>query len=241
MKIKLILTSLLIAVSAKGFAQDIIHTLDSSPIEAKVTEITDDAVRYKTFDNLDGPDYVIPTSRVARILFENGTEKVFSHKKDASDEEDLGPYGPIVYHWGSFYDDRGRLYGKQMRKYLADTPYIGDYKKARNQFLWGSGLTVGGATLVLSAIAGGTFFAIMNSRYTEAGATTSLSSKLPAVFIGTGLAGAACVGAGIPLWIKGNRELGAITDEYNRQFGHESNASLQVGITGNGIGFALRF
>lgn len=241
MKAKLILLTLLMAVSAKGFAQDIIHTLENGRIESKVTEITDEQVRYKTFDNLDGPDYLISTSRVARIVFENGTEKVFPHKNAANPklEEDLGPYGPIVYRSGIFYDDRGRLYSKQMRSYLSDTPFAADYKKARRQFMWGSGLTVGGSTLVLASVAGGTFFAIMNRGMDTSTTTNSITSKMPAVLLTMGLTGAACLGAGIPLWVSGNRKLASITDGYNLQRGVA--CSLTLGATGSGMGLALRF
>lgn len=246
MKAKLILTTLLMVLCAKSFAQDIIHTFDSKPIEAKVTEITDEYVRYKTFDNLEGPDYRMPIGHVVRIVFENGTEKVFATLNN-SDDEYNGPYGPLAYRAGIFYDDLGRLYSKQLRKCLGDSVYDGEYRKARNQFILGSGLTVGGTTLLVGALAGGVMYTLINnswgSRTTQAGKT--VNSKGPAVaLIAIGVAGAGCIGAGIPLWIKSNRNLGAIADEYNLQhpaddFGYRP--SLTLGATENGFGLALRF
>ena len=78
MKAKIILTSILLAFCAEAFAQDIIHTTDRRTIEAKILEITDDDILYKTYDNLGGPDYRMSIDRVERIVFENGTEKTFS-------------------------------------------------------------------------------------------------------------------------------------------------------------------
>ena len=59
-----------------------------------------------------------------------------------------------------------------------------------------------------------------------------------------GITGAACLGVGIPLWIKGNRKLNAIADDYNQRYGRNAygyKSSLSVGPTGNGIGLALNF
>lgn len=63
------------AVCTQGFAQDIIHTFDSAPIEAKIGE---SSILYKAYDNPDGPNYRISIDRIARIVFENGTEKVYA-------------------------------------------------------------------------------------------------------------------------------------------------------------------
>ena len=78
MKAKLILICVLSGLCGNAFAQDIIHTIDGRSIEAKVLEINDDDILYKTFDNQGGPDYRMSVSRVARIVFQNGTEKSFA-------------------------------------------------------------------------------------------------------------------------------------------------------------------
>lgn len=44
-------------------AQDLIVKTDATKIEAKVIEITPEAVRYKRFSNPDGPTYVLPSRR----------------------------------------------------------------------------------------------------------------------------------------------------------------------------------
>ena len=247
MKIKLILTSVLMLLCAKGFAQDIIHTMDTNPIEAKVIEITDTDVRYKTFDNQDGPDYRISLRRVVRIVFENGTEKIFPAANIAEVYDDTnGPSGELQYRGGIFYDLRGRLYNKQVRTYLSDTPFIDDYKKGRNQFLWGSGLTVSGGILLLSSVAGGAFYAYFSNKLTqttEQAETTGSPIGRFAFFIGAGVAGAACLGAGIPLWIKGNHKLADVAGDYNQMYrsGYSNTPRLDFGPAAHGIGFALRF
>ena len=48
-------------------AQDLIVKTDATKIEAKVIEITPEAVRYKRFSNPDGPTYVLPVKEIHYI------------------------------------------------------------------------------------------------------------------------------------------------------------------------------
>ncbi|MDR0321100.1 MAG: hypothetical protein LBI28_06330 [Treponema sp.] len=57
---------------------DLIIMRDSNVIEAKVTEISPTEIRYKRFDNLDGPTVVIPAANVLSIRYENGTTEVIN-------------------------------------------------------------------------------------------------------------------------------------------------------------------
>ena len=58
-------------------AQDIIVTKDSRKIEAKVTEVNIDVVKYKVFANQDGPTYTILKSDIATIIYQNGNVEAF--------------------------------------------------------------------------------------------------------------------------------------------------------------------
>ena len=49
-------------------AQDLIVKTDASRIEAKVVEITTDAVRYKKFSYPAGPTYVLPIPQYNKFL-----------------------------------------------------------------------------------------------------------------------------------------------------------------------------
>ena len=56
---------------------------------------------------------------------------------------------------------------------------------------------------------------------------------------------AGCIAAGIPLWVKGNRGLRKIADDYNRTYVNpnygDRGASLSLGTTSNGFGLAFNF
>ena len=49
-------------------AQDIIHTVDSKQIEAKVMEVSDDEVSYKMFNNLGGPIFKMAPSKIIKFF-----------------------------------------------------------------------------------------------------------------------------------------------------------------------------
>lgn len=69
------------------YSQDKIYLKDNSVIEAKVTEVAPDNIRYKRWDNQSGPDYVIKSSRVTMIIYSNGTHEVFNEEKNPASDE----------------------------------------------------------------------------------------------------------------------------------------------------------
>lgn len=71
---------ILIIVIGWGFAgnaQDIILKKDGLEIESKVLEITDQQIKYRDFDFLNGPVRNIPISEVLMITYENGKKEFF--------------------------------------------------------------------------------------------------------------------------------------------------------------------
>lgn len=68
--------SLLSIFNALG--QDNIYTKQNGTIKAKVMEIDRSTVKYKNYNNLNGPLYTISRYDIYRIEYENGTEDVFA-------------------------------------------------------------------------------------------------------------------------------------------------------------------
>jgi hypothetical protein len=75
-KITLLLATLLI--TSFGWAQDVIVTKEGKKLNAKVTEINENDIRYKNYENLDGPAYTMKKSEIASIMYENGQVDVFN-------------------------------------------------------------------------------------------------------------------------------------------------------------------
>lgn len=74
-------------------AQDIIFTFQGNVYEGKVIEITENAVKYKSKNNPDGPIYSVDKSKVSKIKFENGKTEIInaseqSDSYNSNDDED---------------------------------------------------------------------------------------------------------------------------------------------------------
>lgn len=59
-------------------AQDLITKKNGEDIKAKILEVNQTEVKYKKFDNLDGPVFTISKSEILIIRYENGTNDVFN-------------------------------------------------------------------------------------------------------------------------------------------------------------------
>ena len=55
-------------------SQDIITLKTNEEIKAKVLEINDEEIKYKRFENLEGPQYTLKLSKVLKVRYENGFE-----------------------------------------------------------------------------------------------------------------------------------------------------------------------
>ena len=75
-----------LAVIAAGgvFAQDIIILKNGNEIKAKVLEISPQEIKYKRFDNLEGPTVSISASMVLMIQYANGSREIINAEPAAS-------------------------------------------------------------------------------------------------------------------------------------------------------------
>ena len=120
---------MLFGAALSANAQDKIYSLWGNPIEARVTEIGDNSLYYKAFDNLDGPEYKMSLEFVTKIVYENGKVETF----DVPD---------------------GRISKRELTDYIGFSVYGSDYRKARAQQRTGRWVTaVGGVTLAAAAVA----------------------------------------------------------------------------------------
>ncbi|HOY30577.1 MAG TPA: FISUMP domain-containing protein [Bacteroidales bacterium] len=80
MKVKLLwICTLIIAFMGirQVFSQDIIRLKNGNEIKANVREIETDVIKYKRFDNPEGPSYTLQKSEIATIIYANGTHDEF--------------------------------------------------------------------------------------------------------------------------------------------------------------------
>lgn len=72
----ILFTTLLSAKSA--FSQDILYTTAGSKLQAKVLEINLKDIKYKDFNNIEGPTYVISKTDIVLIQYSNGVTEVIN-------------------------------------------------------------------------------------------------------------------------------------------------------------------
>lgn len=239
MKTRVFIACLLVCICGYLQAQDRIYFNDAASVDALVREIGDDYVLYKMWNNQDGPDFKASLSRVDRIVFSNGTEQVFSGRRDVL--EDLLMSGAVIpgrlyYRHGRYYMGPSVLAPEQIMDYVGYKTYGSRYIKASRLRAAGLYLTWFGAGLLF---AGGVMCAEGVSGPDFGDSSTTAIGAVCAV------AGVAGLASGIPLLVKGNRQLGAIADDYNSRHGysqmHEDDTeSLILGPCASG-GFGLAF
>lgn len=79
---------LFICVTLSSYSQDQIILIDNNEaIESKVIEITETTIKYKKWENLEGPLYNIKISLVSQINYENGNVDQFDKKLNQVNSE----------------------------------------------------------------------------------------------------------------------------------------------------------
>ena len=85
MKKHIITTLITLLTHILAFSQDIITKKSGETIKAKVLEVTTDEVKYKKFENQNGPIYSVLKTEIVLISYENGTKDIFSEKMEEAD------------------------------------------------------------------------------------------------------------------------------------------------------------
>ncbi|RZJ36469.1 MAG: hypothetical protein EOO51_01670 [Flavobacterium sp.] len=78
-QMKYLFLFMLSAISVVAYSQDTIFLRENNiEFKAKVTEVTDEVIKYKKWENLDGPTYNLNISSISKIRYKNGQEDNFS-------------------------------------------------------------------------------------------------------------------------------------------------------------------
>ncbi len=82
---KTIALALMLLTSAT-YAQDVITLTDGRTVQTKILELSPDAVKYKKFDNQEGPTYTVPLNTISKIKYANGSEESFNTAPAATEQ-----------------------------------------------------------------------------------------------------------------------------------------------------------
>jgi hypothetical protein len=79
-KLKLLFLTGICLFNLTAHAQDIITKKDGTDVQAKILEVTPQEIKFKKFDNQEGPIFTLLTSEILMVKYENGTRDVFDQK-----------------------------------------------------------------------------------------------------------------------------------------------------------------
>ena len=233
-----------IILTCTCFAQDVIVTKDSKKIDAKVMEVNVNDVRYKKFDNPDGPSYALPKSDIVTIVYQNGRVETFqqtspetaqttlvaTEKAPVSDGKStmlISTPSELIYKnqglQSGIYQNGIRLNAKQVRGVMS-----GNREALK---MYNSGQTLGMVGIIFSGIGGGLIGWDLGMRLGgDDGNGTVLAVGAVGIVVGLGFAliGDANVKKSVPLY---NSKLNSNFVSYQINFG----------FTQTGVGLSMRF
>jgi len=236
------------------YAQDIIVTKDSRRIEAKVTEVNVDNVRYQLFDNQDGPAYTILKSDIVTILYQNGRVEMFSTETQpptqaapvatqppvqATPTATQAPTQPVR----ATSQTSGLALSKEevvQRMALNAPPLYDMYSSAHKLSRVGMGMTLGGFGLAMIGFAVAEKEEIVNTG-------TYVEYRLSGPGAGLYAVGIISTVVGTPLWIIGGVKKKNTRNAYIRQYGYSYHVPvnpspyLQLSAAPNTVGLKLTF
>jgi hypothetical protein len=84
MNVKFLVAGLLILFFIKAYPQDVIVMKTGDEVQVKVLEILPDVVKYKKYNNQDGPTYSEYKTNIFMIKYQNGSKDVFGNQQSST-------------------------------------------------------------------------------------------------------------------------------------------------------------
>lgn len=218
-------TLFLLCLAGMATAQDVIVKKDQTAVMSKVLEITNTEIKYKKWDNQDGPLYTINRAEIKSINYENSEVETFSEAPKTSQE----PQTPQAQYLNSYmtYASNGRLYlnGRILTDNevhsLVDEQNYQRYLKGRGLVKTGFVLdVVGGASLIVAS-----GIRVFSTDLNTTG-PSAISSPDFKKFMAFAIVGGVTLGTGILLGMFGTDNTQKVAESYNNRMGESLSLSL---------------
>ena len=115
------MTALLLVATGQIMAQDLITLKDGTDIKAKILEVTPTELKYKKYNNQEGPTITILKTQVLIVRYENGENEVFNDTPKSSDNNVV--YNNPNIHDYMKYSEYKDFYDKSKYKRQIGDPY----------------------------------------------------------------------------------------------------------------------
>jgi len=197
-------------------------TKDSRRIEAKVTEVNVNDVKYKMFTNQDGPTYTLLKSDIASILYQNGNVDTFVGATSPAPAS-ASSKAQLMYKNG-VWQDGVRLQPFKVKMVMEDNHEA--------LYAYKNGQTLGMIGIILSG-GGGALIGI------NLGIAMADGFPEPALWI----VGGSSIAAGLVLAFIGDSKIKNSVSIYNSKLKSYAEVPYQInfGFTQTGVGLTMRF
>lgn len=217
---KLLMLNLLIwMLSLNVYCQDMITMKNGDKIKAVVLEIGTDQIKYKLFDNVEGPIYTIWKSDALTIEYKNGTKDIISISENIESRNDTIRMTNLKYSSGKIYYANKIVERESLRKLLETNPTaLMYYQKSRTADIVADVTGYSSIALIL------------------AGAFTKDTDKSLTYFSAGGCCALVAIITGRGIARSNLKKSISIYNSQNKTIGY-----LNFGINSNGIGIAMCF
>jgi|SRR5664280_1650084 len=227
---------LLFGFDGSALAQDILILKSGKEIKANIIEESTDMVKYREYENPEGPLYSIGKDKIATIKYKKGAKEV--PDINAGVQEKIIQETAIPLQSNTIqtleYKKRYVLSNGKIQSVRKVKTLMEDYPEALD--LYESGTTL---CSLSNACAGGVIVICFIATEVSNGMKDESKGKT-IVFTGLGISGALII-SGIVLASSGKHKIRNSVRIYNSAINKPVACKLNFGIMGDGIGLALRF
>ena len=219
---KMVAIAICLASCVTMFAQDIIILKNGNDIQAVVQEIGTDDVKYKRFDNPNGPNYTLKKSEIFMIRYENGSKDVFDEIVTNVPTDKQVQTAILSYSSGVWQNGR-KLNPGEVRMAMAGN------NEALLQFNNGRSLYVVGQVIAWPnwILAGWGLGTLIGS-----------GGEYGGIPLGLGVAG---ILIGELISFSGNNKIKSSVQLYNSKVNNSVSYQINFGLTQTGVGLSMRF
>ena len=142
-----------------AWAQDLITTREGKDIQAKIIEVTSDEIKYKKYNNQEGPTFTLKKSEVLIVRYSNGENEVFANETKSNNSRNTVSNGAV--HDRMLYAEYKDLYDSRFYRREYGDPYSPALCGIGSFFIpglgqgfageWGRGLAFFGAHIGIAA------------------------------------------------------------------------------------------
>ncbi|OFX21106.1 MAG: hypothetical protein A2041_05760 [Bacteroidetes bacterium GWA2_31_9b] len=217
---------LFLGIFNNAFSQDVILLKNGEEIKAFVNEIDINIIKYKKFENPNGPIYNLKKTDVISVTYENGTKDVFSEPLKEIIQEPKQNYDVLIAKHGIVKQNGTTLSKNEVRSIMVNNnDALELYNSGKNLCFTGEIFSYAGLGIILIA-------AVVESK--------EIYTDNSAAIVGV-IGGVACLATSMTVTFTGRSKIKKSVALYNSSLQNQQTYKIGIGLNQNGIAFTMNF